>query len=110
MPVYLVRMDHPDGAGWGEHVRAHILYLQRLIQEGKLLASGPLRNTPLRSGFLIMKGDTMQQIEEMVANDPFAVNELICALRIEEWDPLFGCLSDHATGELPPELAAGVSL
>lgn len=104
MPVYLVRMEHPDGDGWGEHVVAHVQYLKRLIQEGSLLASGPLKGAPLRSGFLIMKGDTLQQIEAMIAHDPFASEGLICGLRIEEWDPLFGCLSEHASGKAPPEL------
>ncbi|KXV61221.1 hypothetical protein AD948_02470 [Acetobacter senegalensis] len=104
MPVYLVRMDHPDGEGWGQHVAVHVLYLRRLIQEGRLLASGPLKGTPLRSGFLIMKGANRQEIDAMIAGDPFASEGLICDLRIEEWDPLFGCLSNHATGKLPQEL------
>ncbi|KXV61414.1 hypothetical protein AD948_01810 [Acetobacter senegalensis] len=104
MPIYLVRMDHPDGDGWGQHVVAHVLYLKRLIQEGSLLASGPLKGTPLRSGFLIMKGANRQEIEAMVARDPFSPEGLICDLRIEEWDPLFGCLSNLSTGKPPVEL------
>lgn len=89
MPVYLVRMEHPDGEGLGQHVAAHVLYLRRLIQEGSLLASGPL------------KGASRQEVDAMIAGDPFASEGLICDLRIEEWDPLFGCLSNHATGVLP---------
>nr|WP_239016009.1 YciI family protein [Novacetimonas hansenii] len=54
--------------------------------------------------FLIMKGANRQEIDAMIAADPFASEGLICDLRIEEWDPLFGCLSYHATGALPQQL------
>ena len=54
MHIYIVRMDHPDGRGWNTFVREHVIYLKGLIEQGKLLASGPLKNTPLRAGFLIL--------------------------------------------------------
>ncbi|OAG71758.1 YciI-like protein [Gluconobacter japonicus] len=104
MPIFIVRMDHPDGDGWGHYVLPHVLYLKQLIQEGKLLASGPLKGTPFRSGFLIMQGASLQEIEDMVAKDPFSPEGLICDLRIEEWDPLFGCLSEFSSGKPPAEL------
>ena len=42
MSLFLVRMEHPNGDGWGRHVVAHLEYLKRLIATGALLASGPL--------------------------------------------------------------------
>jgi uncharacterized protein YciI len=94
-------MEHPDGEGWGKYVVPHVLYLKELIAQGRLLASCPLKGTKPRAGFLIMVGDSREQIEAMIAADPFAVEELICGLTIEEWDPLFGMLADQSTG-IPP--------
>ena len=44
MPLYLARMEHPDGDRWGQYVVEHVLYLKELIAQGRLLASGPLRH------------------------------------------------------------------
>ena len=99
-------MEHPDGDGCGKHVVPHLLYLKKLIKEGRLLASGPLKGTTLRAGFLVMVGDSRKEVEAMVEADPFAIEGLICGLTIEEWDPLFGMRVDKATGTPPPELAS----
>ena len=106
MSIYIVRMEHPDGDGWGEYVVPHVLYLKKLIEEGKLLASGPLKGTKLRAGLLIMVGDSREEVKAMVEEDPFAIEGLICGLTIEQWDPLFGMLADKSTGIPPPELAS----
>lgn len=104
MALYIVRMDHPDDDGWNEHVLEHVQYLQQLIADGRLIASGPLQDTKLRAGFLIMKADDADQVQAMIDADPFAREGLIASLRIERWDPLFGALAAHASGDLPPEL------
>ena len=106
MSMYVVRMEHPDGEGWGKHVVPHVLYLKKLIDNGKLLASGPLKGTKLRAGFLIMVADSREEVEAMIQADPFSTEGLICGLTIEEWDPLFGMLADRSTGVPPPELAS----
>jgi hypothetical protein len=106
MGIYVVRMEHPDGEGWNRHVLAHVRYLKGLIAQGRLLASGPLKGTSLRAGFLIMVADNRQQVEAMVDDDPFTKEGLICALTIEEWDPLFGMLAEKSSGLAPPELSS----
>lgn len=106
MHIYLVRMEHPDGDGWNQHVIAHVHYLKELIVQGRLLASGPLKGTPLRAGFLIMVAQDRHEVETMVAADPFANEGLIHAFTIEEWDPLFGMLADKSSGLAPAELAS----
>lgn len=106
MQIYLVRMEHPDGDGWNQHVLAHVRYLKELISNGQLLASGPLKGTPLRAGFLIMAAEDRKQVEALVAEDPFSKEGLICTLTIDEWDPLFGMLADHSSKQFPPESAS----
>lgn len=106
MPIYIVRMEHPDGDLWNKHVLEHVLYLKGLIAKGRLLASGPLKGTPLRAGFLIMRAEDRQEVEAMVEGDPFSREDLICGLGIEEWDPLFGMLADQSSKQPPAELAS----
>ncbi|WP_213990080.1 YciI family protein [Sodalis sp. dw_96] len=102
MNTYVVRMDHPDGPEWNTFVMEHVLYLKKLIDEGKLIASGPLKGTPLRAGFLIFRTDQLEEVKALVAGDPFARENLIARLDIQEWDPLFGLLSDISS-KIPPE-------
>jgi uncharacterized protein YciI len=106
MSIYTVRMEHPAGDLWNKHVLEHVLYLKELIAQGRLLASGPLKGTPLRAGFLIMRAENRQEVEVMVKGDPFSREDLICGLTIEEWDPLFGMLVDQSSRQLPAELAS----
>lgn len=105
MAFFIVTMSHPDGPEWGRHVLPHVHYLLGLIGQGKLKASGPLRGTSLRSGFLIFKADSRAEVEELVAGDPFAHEDLILTLTIEEWDPFFGTFSAESSKSLMPELA-----
>ena len=106
MPVYLVKMEHPDGESWNQHLLEHVLYLKNLVPTGKLLASGPVKGGPLRAGFLIMQTENRAELEALISNDPFSRENLVCDLRIEEWDPLFGALAAHSSNTLPPELAS----
>ena len=62
---------------------------------GRLLASGPLKGTALRAGFLILKADSLQEAQALIEADPFTREDLICGLSIEQWDPLFGMLAEY---------------
>lgn len=104
MAIYIVTMTHPDGPGWNQHVLVHVEYLLGLIDKGVLKASGPLKGTPLRAGFLIMQAESPEAVQAIVADDPFAKENLIVALTIEEWDPLFGAFGEISSKILPPDL------
>jgi hypothetical protein len=104
MAFFIVRMTHPNGPDWNQHVVVHVEYLLSLIERGALKASGPLKGTPLRAGFLIMQADSREAVEAIVAEDPFAKEDLIVALTIEEWDPLFGAFGEESSKILPPDM------
>lgn len=104
MNTYIVRMDHPDGSEWNEFVFEHVVYLKELISQGKVLASGPLKGTPLRAGFIIFRAENLAQVRAMVDADPFSREGLIAELDIQQWDPLFGMLADISSKNVPPEL------
>jgi uncharacterized protein YciI len=97
MPIYIVRMEHPAGPLWNEFVLEHISYLKFLIDKGSLLASGPVKGSPLRAGFLIFEAATAQAVQALIDDDPFARENIISAMTIEEWDPLFGALAEHSS-------------
>lgn len=102
MAFFLVTMAHPDGEGWATHLKAHIDYLEMLVDEGTLRASGPLKDTPLRTGFLILLADSKAEAEAIVAKDPFAIEGLIETLTIVEWDPLFGAFANESSRKQRP--------
>ncbi|MFM2476427.1 YciI family protein [Celerinatantimonas sp. MCCC 1A17872] len=80
MSIYLVKMEHPDGPEWAEHVVEHVEYLQTLIAQKTLIASGPLTTGSLRAGFLIFHAQSEQDVRQLVDNDPFAREGLIATL------------------------------
>lgn len=97
MAFFLVTMTHPDGDGWGRHVLPHVAFLQGLIDVGKIRASGPVAGLGKRAGFIIMTADSREEVERLIAQDPFAVEGLIDELTILAWDPMFGAFANDAS-------------
>lgn len=100
MPFFIATMTHPDGSGWGHHVRPQVDYLKDLVDEGVLKASGPLMDGPLRAGFLLFEASDRSTVERIISEDPFSVEDLIVELTIREWDPLFGAFAAASSGRL----------
>ena len=96
MKFFVVTMSHPDGTGWGEHVMPHVEYLNGLIAAGKLRASGPVVGGELRGGLLLFTVETRAELDALIAADPFAIEGLIEALTVTEWNPLFGAFAGEA--------------
>ncbi|WP_312160178.1 YciI family protein [Phenylobacterium sp.] len=94
MAFFLVTMTHPDGEGWGRHVVSHVDYLKSLIAVGKIRASGPVEGLGKRAGFILVTADDREEVEQLIALDPFAVEGLIDELTILSWDPMFGAFAD----------------
>ncbi len=97
MPLFVVTYEHPDEAGWKQHVMPHVQWLKDRLQDGSLLASGPLIDTPVRSALLIMSAPDRQTLESLISTDPFAVHGLIEAMTVREWDPIFGIFNDRSS-------------
>ena len=97
MPVYVVTYAHPDAAGWAEHVAAHVGYLQDLLADGTLLASGPFTGTPDRAALLILQAADRAALDALIAGDPFAEQGLIADLTVREWDPIFGAFNPRSS-------------
>ena len=99
MAFVLVTMTHPDGEGWGQHVAAHVAFLQRLVAAGQIRASGPLTGLGKRAGFIIMTVASVDEARKLIEQDPFHREGLIDDLTILEWNPMFGSLAGPGTAE-----------
>ncbi len=99
MAFFLVTMTHPDGEGWGRHVVPHVGFLQSLIEAGKIRAPGPVTGLGKRAGFIIVTAKDREEVEQLIAQDPFAIEGLIDDLTILAWDPMFGAFADDTGRE-----------
>ena len=97
---FAVILSHPDGPGWGEHVHAHVAYLRRMVEEGRIRASGQVTGRPLRSGMYIADVADRAELDALIAGDPFAQAGLIAACEIVEWKPFIGVFANEVE---PPE-------
>lgn len=73
-----------------KYLTAHINYLEQLIKDEKLVASGPLINTPIKSAMLILKVKNIEEARNIVAKDPYTIQGLVGESTLLEWDPFFG--------------------
>jgi uncharacterized protein YciI len=64
---------------------AHLDYLNKLFQEGKVVMAGPF--TDKLGGMVIYKADTMEEAKQLAEADP-AVTEGARTLQLREWSPL----------------------
>lgn len=80
----------------------HIGYLQQLLREGVLKASGPLPGARDKAALLLIEAADRPALNAIIARDPFAEHGLIVDMIVEEWDPLFGAF--NALSSMPGRL------
>ena len=97
MPVFAVVYEHPDQVGWAQHLGPHVQWLKDRVDDGSLLASGPVVGRPVKAALLIMSAPDRAGIETIIASDPFAVAGLIANMTIDEWDPIFGAFNARSS-------------
>ena len=97
MPLYVVTYEHPDEAGWREHVTPHVGWLQDRLADGSLLASGPFSGDATRTALPILTAPDREAVEALIATDPFAVHGLIADMTVREWDPIFGAFNARSS-------------
>ena len=94
MPLFLVRLVHPDEATWKRWVRPHVEWVQEHVAQDVIVASGPSVGTAVRQGWLIMRAEGEPSLRELIATDPFWDAGVIEDLLIVQWDPIFGRLAE----------------
>jgi len=51
----------------------HISFLDRYYSQGKFICSG--RRTPRIGGVILVKGETQQEVQEIINEDPFYIHQ-----------------------------------
>ena len=58
----------PEGPAFKAALDAHHAYTAKFLQNGDILTCGP---TPGGGGVMIIRAESVEAIEELIANDPF---------------------------------------
>lgn len=69
----------------------HRVWLSTQLEEGSLLASGPMVDRP--AALLIFKAASIEELNSLLDQDPYEVAGVIGERTIEEWNPVFGPFS-----------------
>ena len=97
MPLFVVTYQHPNEAGWTQHIMPHIAWLQAQLKVGTLIASGPFSDRTVRPAMLIMNAPDRASLDSLIASDPFAEHGLIDNMTVNEWDPIFGVFNERSS-------------
>ncbi|MFE7740987.1 YciI family protein [Nocardia sp. NPDC057455] len=93
MPIFAVHYVYSEStvADRDVHRPEHRAWLAGLLESGALLSSGPY---PDGSGaLLIFRSEDAGQLKDLLAQDPFARENLIEQARAVEWVPVFGAFA-----------------
>jgi len=66
----------------------HREFFKELLEQQTLLASGPMVDRP--GALLIVSADSVEQVAEVLDQDPFDIAGYIGERTIAEWNPVFG--------------------
>ncbi|TQM31593.1 YciI family protein [Nocardia bhagyanarayanae] len=94
MPIFAVHYTYSEATvpGRDTHRPEHRAWLSGLVEAGTLLSSGPY---PDGSGaLLIFRAGDEAALKDLLAQDPFARESLIDAVRAVEWSPIMGAFAD----------------
>lgn len=93
MSHFVVEYLYSDATvpGRNQHRPAHRDWLRSLVDDGRLVVSGPFEDGS--GALLIFRVDDEAALKSLLAEDPFAHNALIEAVRAVEWNPVVGSLS-----------------
>lgn len=74
-----------------QHRPEHRAWLSTLVEEGRVLASGPF--TDGSGALLIFTAPGEDELHELLRQDPFASAGVISGLKAAEWNPVVGPFS-----------------
>ena len=111
MKYYVVTFTHTKLIGWTLFLHAHVRYLKKLIKEDKLQVSGPGVGTPVRSALLVFKVKKRDELDRLVAKDPYSVHGLVASSTVDLWNVKWGNMKKlHAAGPYENNTLAGLSI
>ena len=85
MPLFAVKLTFTDDEERRLQVRpTHREYLKSLVAAGKLEQSGPF--TDDSGALLIYDAADVAEVQQLLANDPYAPNGIVAQVTINEWN------------------------
>lgn len=88
MPKFAVTITFDDLTARDEVRPAHRAYLKSLLDEGKLVESGPFADDS--GALLIYEADSQAEVESWLAEDPYATADGVLAETVvKEWIRVF---------------------
>ena len=85
MPLFAVNLTFTDNVERRLDVRpTHREYLKKLLDEGKLFESGPYVDDT--GALLVYDAADIAEVQELLANDPYAPNGIVASVTINEWN------------------------
>ncbi len=94
MSIFAVEYVYdPDQEGLrAEHRPEHRAWLEGLVEQGRVLASGPFADGS--GALLVFSSETESHLNELVGQDPFAREGVISAVKTTAWNPVIGVFKD----------------
>lgn len=77
-----------------EHRPAHREWLNHLVSQGTVLASGPFVDDA--GALLLFVADSEAELNDLLKQDPFAAVGVISAVKTTQWNPVIGVFAEHA--------------
>jgi uncharacterized protein YciI len=92
MATFAVTYAYADAtaAGRDEHRPRHVEFLKSQYDGGRLVTSGPFGPGETPGALLIVKGDSKTDVEALMNQDPFFINNLVAVRNIRQWNIVFG--------------------
>ncbi len=85
MPLFAVTLTFTDDTERRLEVRpSHRQYLRSLLDAGKLHESGPF--TDDTGALIIYDAADVAEVQQLLANDPYAPNGIVASAQIKEWN------------------------
>jgi hypothetical protein len=66
----------------------HRVWLGEQLEAGRLLASGPMVDR--QAALLIWQAESIEELNQLLDQDPFEIAGMIGERTIEQWNPVFG--------------------
>lgn len=94
MSVFAVQYFFVDDADLIQSIRpTHRNWLSGLLASGDLLASGPY--VDFAGALLIFSANEIEQLQELLNQDPYELAGVIAERTITQWNPVFGPLNQN---------------
>lgn len=82
MAIFAAIQKNTDAEKVQELLPNHLAYLQQLIADGKIKATGPFVDGS--GGMILYLADSLEEAQQLAGNDPF-IKEGVSEVEIREW-------------------------